>query len=44
MKDVRNGRKPIGAFTEAVAARRKQGGDELRKFYEGIRDKHGTGQ
>jgi putative aldouronate transport system substrate-binding protein len=44
MKDVRTGRKPISAFTDAVAAWRRQGGDEMRKFYEGIREKNGTGQ
>lgn len=44
MKDVRFGRKGIDDFKSAVDAWRKQGGDELRKFYEGIRDKHGTGQ
>jgi len=44
MKDVRYGRKPIDAFKSAVDMWRKQGGDEMRKFYEGIRDKHGTGQ
>ncbi|GIF23146.1 putative aldouronate transport system substrate-binding protein [Actinoplanes tereljensis] len=44
MKDVRTGRQPISAFTDAVNAWRKQGGDEMRKFYEGIRDKNGTGQ
>ncbi|MFC7483605.1 hypothetical protein ACFQX7_31310 [Luedemannella flava] len=42
--DVRTGRKPVDAFTAAVANWRRQGGDELRRFYEGIRDKHGTGQ
>ncbi|WP_144124130.1 extracellular solute-binding protein [Catellatospora sichuanensis] len=44
IKDVRNGRKSIDDYRAAVDAWRKQGGDELRKFYEGIRDKHGTGQ
>ncbi|WP_203924394.1 hypothetical protein [Rugosimonospora africana] len=42
--DVRFGRKPISAFTDAVATWRKQGGDALRTFYDGIRDKYGTGQ
>ena len=42
--DVRYGRKPVSAFTDAVAAWRKQGGDDLRKFYEDIRSKNGTGQ
>ncbi|MFC7480406.1 hypothetical protein ACFQX7_10655 [Luedemannella flava] len=43
LNDVKVGRKPISAFTDAVAAWRKNGGDELRKFYEGIRDKYVTG-
>jgi putative aldouronate transport system substrate-binding protein len=42
--DVRFGRKPISAYTDAVAAWRKQGGDALRDFYDGIRTKYGTGQ
>lgn len=44
MKDVRFGRKPIDAFTSAVGTWRKQGGDQLRAFYEDIRNKYGTGQ
>lgn len=44
MADVRLGRKPVSAYTDAVAAWRKQGGDALRTFYDGIRDKYGTGQ
>jgi putative aldouronate transport system substrate-binding protein len=44
MKDVRYGRKGIDAFKSAVDSWRKKGGDEMRKFYEGIRDTHGTGQ
>ena len=44
MKDVRFGRKPIQAFTDAVESWRKQGGDEMRTFYEGIRENNGTGQ
>ncbi|MEV6040399.1 hypothetical protein AB0L65_55465 [Nonomuraea sp. NPDC052116] len=40
---MRYGRKPIEAFRSAVDTWRKQGGDRLRGFYEGIRDKHGTG-
>lgn len=43
IKDVRYGRKPVEAFKSAVDTWRKQGGDQLRGFYEGIRDKHGTG-
>ncbi|GGM05113.1 extracellular solute-binding protein [Dactylosporangium sucinum] len=42
--DVKLGRKPISAWTEAVANWRRQGGDDLRKFYEDIRTKYGTGQ
>ncbi|MEV0272693.1 hypothetical protein AB0H43_28270 [Hamadaea sp. NPDC050747] len=44
IKDVRSGRKSIDDYRAAVVAWRKQGGDELRKFYEVIREKHGTGQ
>ncbi|MCP2323023.1 putative aldouronate transport system substrate-binding protein [Hamadaea flava] len=44
IKDVRSGRKSIDDYRAAVAAWRKQGGDDLRKFYEGVREKHGTGQ
>jgi hypothetical protein len=42
--DVKVGRKPISAWTDAVAGWRRQGGDDLRKFYEDIREKHGTGK
>lgn len=44
MKDVRSGRKSIDDYKSALATWRKQGGDQLRKFYDGIRDKYGTGQ
>ena len=44
IKDVRQGRKPIDAFKSAVDTWRKQGGDQLRKFYDDIRTKYGTGQ
>jgi ABC-type glycerol-3-phosphate transport system substrate-binding protein len=44
MEDVRVGRKPIGDFKSAVDTWRKQGGDQLRAFYEDIRAKYGTGQ
>ena len=44
LKDVRFGRKPIDAFKSAVDTWRKQGGDQLRAFYEDIRNKYGTGQ
>jgi hypothetical protein len=44
MTDVKLGRKPISAWTDAVANWRKQGGDDLRKFYEDLRAKFGTGQ
>ncbi len=44
IKDVRFGRKPIDAFTSSVETWRKQGGDQLRAFYEDIRTKYGTGQ
>ncbi|MER7277014.1 hypothetical protein ABT369_21475 [Dactylosporangium sp. NPDC000244] len=42
--DVKLGRKPISAWTDAVDNWRKQGGDDLRKFYDGIREKYGTGK
>jgi hypothetical protein len=42
--DVKLGRKPISAWTEAVNNWRKTGGDDLRKFYDGIREKYGTGK
>ena len=44
MIDVRLGRKSIDAFKSAVDDWRKQGGDQLRSFYDGIRGKYGTGQ
>jgi len=44
MKDVQYGRKPISAYQDAVNTWRKQGGDALRTFYDGIRTKYGTGQ
>lgn len=44
MKDVRSGRTTIDDYSSAVSTWRKQGGDQLRKFYEDIRDKYGTGQ
>ncbi|WP_020522192.1 extracellular solute-binding protein [Catelliglobosispora koreensis] len=42
--DVRFGRKPVSAFTDAVKTWRSQGGDALRTFYDDIRSKYGTGQ
>jgi ABC-type glycerol-3-phosphate transport system substrate-binding protein len=42
--DVRLGRKPVSAFRSAVDTWRKQGGDQLRAFYDDIRAKYGTGQ
>jgi ABC-type glycerol-3-phosphate transport system substrate-binding protein len=42
--DVKVGRKPISAFTDAVKAWQSQGGNALRDFYQGIREKYGTGQ
>jgi ABC-type glycerol-3-phosphate transport system substrate-binding protein len=44
INDVKVGRKPISAYQDAVATWRKQGGDALRSFYDGIRQKYGTGQ
>ena len=42
--DVKLGRKPISAWTEALSTWRRQGGDDLRKFYDDIRAKYGTGK
>jgi ABC-type glycerol-3-phosphate transport system substrate-binding protein len=42
--DVRLGRKPVSAFQDAVKTWKSAGGDALRTFYEGIKDKYGTGQ
>ena len=44
IKDVRYGRKPIDAYKSAVDTWRKQGGDQLRTFYDDIRSRYGTGQ
>jgi putative aldouronate transport system substrate-binding protein len=41
--DVKFGRKPISAYTDAVNQWRKTGGDALRTFYDGIRSKYGDG-
>ena len=43
-KDVRYGRKPVSAFTDALKTWKAQGGDQLRAFYDDIRTKYGTGQ
>lgn len=42
--DVKVGRKPISAYTDAVKTWQAQGGNALRDFYQGVRDKYGTGQ
>jgi putative aldouronate transport system substrate-binding protein len=44
IKDVRYGRKPVSAFQDAVKSWQSQGGNQLRSFYEDIRQKYGTGQ
>jgi putative aldouronate transport system substrate-binding protein len=44
IKDVNRNRKGIADFQAAVATWRRNGGDNLRKFYEDIRSKYGTGQ
>jgi ABC-type glycerol-3-phosphate transport system substrate-binding protein len=44
MADVKVGRKPISAYTDAVKTWQDQGGNALRDFYQGIREKYGTGQ
>jgi ABC-type glycerol-3-phosphate transport system substrate-binding protein len=42
--DVKAGRKSIDDFKSTVDTWRRQGGDQLRAFYEDIRTKYGTGQ
>lgn len=44
ISDVKVGRKPISAYTDAVKTWQSQGGNALRDFYQGIRDQYGTGQ
>ena len=44
VKDVRFGRKPISAYQDALKTWKAQGGDQLRSFYDDIRNKYGTGQ
>ena len=44
VKDVRYGRKPVSAFQAALKTWQAQGGDQLRSFYDDIRNKYGTGQ
>ncbi|WP_051808129.1 hypothetical protein [Actinoplanes subtropicus] len=43
-KDIRFGRKPVSAYQDALKTWKAQGGDQLRAFYEDIRNKYGTGQ
>jgi ABC-type glycerol-3-phosphate transport system substrate-binding protein len=43
LTDVRFGRKTIDDYKEAVKTWRSAGGDKLRDFYNGIKDKYGTG-
>ncbi len=42
--DVKLGRKPISAFQDAVKTWQQAGGNALRDFYQGIRDKYGDGR
>jgi ABC-type glycerol-3-phosphate transport system substrate-binding protein len=42
--DVKFGRKPVSVFQEAVKTWQSQGGNALRDFYQGIRDKYGDGR
>jgi putative aldouronate transport system substrate-binding protein len=42
--DVKLGRKPISAFQDAVKTWQQTGGNALRDFYQGIRDKYGDGR
>jgi ABC-type glycerol-3-phosphate transport system substrate-binding protein len=44
INDVRAGRKSIADYQEALKTWQNQGGNALRDFYAGIRDKYGTGQ
>ena len=42
--DVKLGRKPLSFFQDAVKTWQSAGGNALRDFYQGVRDKYGTGQ
>ncbi|WP_328913609.1 MULTISPECIES: extracellular solute-binding protein [unclassified Streptomyces] len=42
-KDIRRGRKSVSAVEEAVTTWKKNGGDQLRAFYQDILDKNGSG-
>lgn len=42
--DVKFGRKPVSVLQEAVKTWQSQGGNALRDFYQGIRDKYGDGR
>jgi putative aldouronate transport system substrate-binding protein len=42
-KDITRGRKPVSAVEEAVTTWRKSGGDDLRKWYEQLLEKNGSG-
>ncbi|MBN1171018.1 MAG: hypothetical protein JXA67_02490 [Micromonosporaceae bacterium] len=44
LKDVRYGRKTLDDFKAVVVTWRTQGGDELRKVHEQVREENGTGQ
>jgi putative aldouronate transport system substrate-binding protein len=44
VKDIRYGRKPVSAYQDALKSWQAQGGNQLRAFYEDIRQKYGTGQ
>ena len=37
-----NGRKPVSAYQDALKTWQSQGGNQLRSFYEDIRQKYGT--
>ncbi|WP_405723982.1 extracellular solute-binding protein [Streptomyces sp. NBC_01537] len=42
-KDIRRGRKSISAVDDAISTWRKSGGDDLRKWYEQLLEKNGSG-
>jgi putative aldouronate transport system substrate-binding protein len=43
-QDVYRGRKTIADYKSAVNDWRGNGGNDLRKFYDNVRSKYGTGQ
>jgi len=43
-QDVYRGHKTIADYQAALAGWRSSGGNDLRKFYDNVRSKYGTGQ